>query len=195
MAEQLVSNVQKGAVSVGVLVIIIIFGFLFFAKVYPWIRGNQMTDQAAEDAKNNFDGFVDNIKICQNMASTDCICNGFSSFPAAFPKNIVLEIIETGGKTAINLKHGDEILKNATVENAKFGAMYANRQKTNYYSKKQIDFKNEPPFYVQEDIGGVWHFDKVVISPYLYKSGNELYFIIGGAKDKADVIEKMKQCS
>jgi hypothetical protein len=196
MPEEIASNVQKGVVSLAILVIMVIFLFVFFTKVYPWIRGEQLTPKNIEDAKSNFNALVDNIRLCRSRASADCICDGFSAFPAAFPKKTILEINQTGDKAELILKYGDEILKNATIEKIRLGVATKDGSKISSNNEKSIDFSYEPPHYLQADFSSNhWWDSKAVISAYLYKDGDGISFIIGGKNEKAEAIEKLKQCA
>lgn len=170
-------NVAEGLVALAVIVVIIVIVFLFYQKVLPFLKGEEITPETEEDAKRNFDMFIENIETCQKFNKTNCICEVFPTWPATFPEKGILKIETIGKRSNFHLKY-ENILKSASIEGLKMGAMKASKEKLPFIFQKEVNFKTEPPIYRQEGIGG-WRPEWFVVSNYLYKDIDGLYLIIG----------------
>lgn len=188
----------KTQVIYGILALIVIFITIsiltgFFRPLYAAWREHLKPEQE-EQAKHNFDKLIRNIESCYAYTASDCICEAFPVWPATFPRNTVLTIKQSNERVELNLSHGRRVMKNATVK-ARLSAIQADREKVNFKPEKSIDWFKEPPRYIQEGIPRERWGSKAVISHYLYKEHDTLYFIIGKEEEKAEQLEKIKKCS
>lgn len=205
MPSELMNNTIKAIIALGVILVIVAIVFLFAKQVLPVFRGENISSKEQEQAQTNFDILIDNIKKCQEYKNSDCLCEGLPNFPGSFPtkSKIVAEEV-FGKKTRISFVYGKRTYINKTMENLKINAILINKgiRDLSYLPYKEIDFKHEPPYFKQDNLGwGHGHFRKVVISSYLYKKDNkdnevnEIDFIIGSNKDltNKEIKEKIKQ--
>jgi len=191
-------TLTKVLLMVVIIFVVIAGAFLVFRLVWPLIRGEQLSPQGEQDAKDNLDGLVANMTACQKTSLSDCICDGFPAYPATFPGNPVLVIKHEGDKVILNLTYKKKILKSAEISGLKISAVTADKSPIPFNTAKSLDFSYEPARFVQEgyknnarQIGSM-----AVISRYLYKTGTgELFFVIGKETEKAGAIEKLARCA
>jgi hypothetical protein len=197
MTEQITNNVIKAVIALAVIVVVLAIAFIFFKQFYPALKVDELKPEDRTKAEHEFDAYlVKNIESCKSKIDNDCICQMFETWPQAFPRNSVLTIKETSKAAYINLSYKGKILKNASIEGARFWAMKSDKEKISYSPEKSIDFSYEPPHYVQPgDINKQGIGSMAIISKYVYKTENGLYFIIGKEGEKADALEKTKQCT
>ena len=193
MVQKMWSHITTAIIVIAVIVMTLAMASIVFYKyLYPRIRGEQIPPEVQEKIESSFDIFVGNINNCKDIQNTDCLCKVFDRWPGAFPTNSKVIIQQSGKKAIINCSH-----RGAVIENVKISAMYSNKEFVNYVPRKEIYFKHEPPTYIQgggigTGISGGLHFDQLVISPYMYKKGEELYFIIG--RKQIEIEKQIRVC-
>lgn len=135
-----------------------------------------ITPQEQEISENAFDIVVRNLENCKALEKTNCLCEIFPSWPATFSQNYKLTISLKGKNTTLNLIHGKKTYKNATLENVGISAQILDTEQFLPLSiEKTLDWKDEPPLYLEEG------YKKYrVLSHVVYKSAqpNILYLLI-----------------
>lgn len=165
---------------IGILIVFFIVWFLFFGpgKAFlTWLGRGALPEQAQEQGENNFDILIENIKNCQSISDTNCLCEGFPNWPASFARNSKLTFSENGKATNINWSYKKKVYRNATVD-SKFNAIFPDKKEIEYGPKKEIDFSKEPPSVVQEGLKKLLGKKPSIITDKIYKSKDSIYFII-----------------
>lgn len=195
---------EEGAVVVKLLLVILIIGTIvlisisFFTKggVYHFIYGNGLTPDEETKATKSLDTLAGNIRACAKTSATDCICDGFPTYPSVFTGKPILAINHTDAGAMLNLNYDGNPLNFAILENIKIGAITKEKENVPFSMVKSIDFRYEPARFVQagyvnkaRQVGSV-----AVISAYLYKGGGEIRVIIGKEGENASDLEKLKKC-
>lgn len=199
----------------GLILIFVVAYLLFFGPgriIIAKIGLLGLPKEAEETSKNNFDIVVENLERCKAITETNCLCEVFPSWPATFAKNFQLQI--TSDKdTQLNLVYGKKTRKNATIENLIINAQIIETKTPVWAPTKTIDWKEEPPLFVQQGLEseeipiigplvktlfGKKHYK--VVSNAIYKTEHSFYLLISD-KQKKDlpklepIINSIKNCS
>jgi len=190
----MVSNVIRAIITIAVIIIVLTIFFLAYQKLYAEFKEKELSEEEKQKTESNFDLFVANIERCLSYAESECLCEVFPNWPGTFAKDIVIEIEEKNNEASIKVVYKGKTIKNKTIKKLRLSAIFTNRVKVKYKKEKQIDYRVEPPYYIQEDITKGLHIDKQVISPYVYKTKEALYFIIGDKRSNVKGIEALRKC-
>lgn len=193
------------------LVLVVIIAYLLF-----WGPGKQLLinlgllgglQQQAEHANDNsFNKMIANIERCKAMTEINCLCEVFPSWPGTFARDSKITFFELPNKiTQVNLSYRDKIYRNVTIANIKINGMIApDKIVTAYVMKKDLDWRNEPPIFLQEGYTKTLIAGKEykVVSASLYKGSlsDTLFLLISDmSQDKLSelnpFLSSIKKCS
>jgi hypothetical protein len=190
------------------LVILFAIGYVLFFGPGKTILINLglisgLTKEAEELGESNFDVIVRNLSTCQLSKETNCACEIFPSWPGTFPEDSILTIKAIGKDTLLEWGYNKKVYKNQTIKNLLISAKKIEKgqefSKVPFTEIKTLNWKTEPPVFEQNDLRKVFEKKYHVISPYVYKEGDVLYFFIfNGQTSKIKEIEnkitEIKKC-
>ena len=199
MTQEITNNVIKF-----VIVFVIIAAtawFLFLGPGKQLLAGilTSIPKEIREESEYRLDITARNIERCVISSDNNCTCDIFPSWPATFVKDskLIITSNETNKNSIINLAYMDKNLKNTTVGSAISARDIDNSQNVIFKAKKEINWKSEPPLFIQEGVGrkGLVVTEKIeykVISSSAYKENNTIYLLISSSDNAQEIENKIK---
>jgi len=199
MTQEITNNVIKF-----VIVFVIIAAtawFLFLGPGKQLLAGilTSIPKEIREESEYRLDITARNIERCVISSDNNCTCDIFPSWPATFVKDskLIITSNETNKNSIINLAYMDKNLKNTTVGSAISARDIDNSQNVIFKTKKEINWKSEPPLFIQEGVGrkGFVVTGKIeykVASSSAYKENNTIYLLISSSDNAQEIENKIK---
>ena len=194
------------------MVAVVIIAIFIFTGLYKeifggGIFGGEISQEEQEFYESNFDKLETNILACKVNPDTNCLCEGFPSFPGTFKGKLhftsegrdMLMELEINKNTMSSTRLQDVYVTGVLVE--KQGLNFEEvRTKIDIYFQKWIDFTKEPPRFDREglDKGLFWGREEPgVVDSRLYKNEQGIIHIML-ANDKSPevqyIINGLKEC-
>ncbi len=180
-------QIIRAIIAVVVIFVVILIATGFFRPLYEELSRKPLTTQEEQQNTNNFDALISNIEKCYIIEDTECVCDGLPNYPGSFAigSKLIFDDLPDN-KIHVNLTHKDKTYKEHTLQGIKIaGIFYDTKVETPYRIKKTLDFSKEPPLFKQEGSRkGIlwWTKDILIISSFIYKKEDGIYFIVGYEK-------------
>lgn len=195
-------------IAIATVVLVVVVWLLFFGpgKQVLIQMGllSGLTKSAEETNSNNFDLIIQNIESCKAAKGDECLCTLFPSWPGTFARNTKLSIVQTGENTKLDIIFNNKPYRTGTGDSIRINAMILETKSPLTSNIKTLDWKQEPPLFLQEGLGNkgflsIGKQEFKVISGYAYKRQNDLFILISekpnnGLSELDTSINAIKKC-